>query len=71
MKLILNDIKYLSLKDINFYKDRIYYNINDIRINGLYLKVTKNMIETGDKYKVFLTEDINLLNVIIFKLQII
>ena len=38
MKLILNDINYLCLKDINFYKDRIYYNINNIRINGLYLR---------------------------------
>tara|TARA_B100001094_G_scaffold5855_1_gene5229 strand:- start:5129 stop:5512 length:384 start_codon:yes stop_codon:yes gene_type:complete len=62
MKLILNDIKYLSLKDINFYKDRIYYHINNIRINGLYFKINKNMIETDNKYKVYLTKDIISLN---------
>lgn len=62
MKLILNDINYLCLQDINFYKDRIYYNINNIRVNGLYFKVAKNMIELDDKYKVFLTDDIISLN---------
>jgi hypothetical protein len=67
MKLILNDIKYLSLKDINFYKDRIYYQINNIRTNGLYFKIIKNMIETDNKYKVYLTKDINLLNEYICK----
>ena len=67
MKLILNDIKYLSLKDINFYKDRIYYQINNIRTNGLYFKITKNMIETDNKYKVYLTKDIISLNECICK----
>jgi len=62
MKLILNDINYLCLQDINFYKDRIYYNINNIRVNGLYFKVAKNMIELDDKYKVCLTDDIISLN---------
>ena len=55
MKLILNDIKYLSLKDIVFYKDRIYYHIKNIRINGLYFKkcikkVIKNKITHNKMY---------------------
>lgn len=62
MKLILNDINYLCLQDINFYKDRIYYNINNIRVNGLYFKISKNMIDLDDKYKVCLTDDIISLN---------
>ena len=62
MKLILNDIKYLCLQDINFYKDRIYYTINNIRISGLYFKITKKMIEYDDKYKVYLSNDFISLN---------
>ena len=62
MKLILNDIKYLSLKDIVFYKDRIYYHINNIRINGIYFKITKKMMEYDDKYKVYLSNDFISLN---------
>lgn len=62
MKLILNDINYLSLKDIYFYKDRIYYTINNIRISGLYFKITKKMIEYDDKYKVYLSNDFISLN---------
>ena len=62
MKLILNDIKYLSLKDIKFYKNRFYYHINDIHINGLYFKIIKNMDDNKEKYRVYLDKDINLLN---------
>jgi hypothetical protein len=62
MKLILNDIKYLSLKDIYFYRDRIYYHINDIKMNGLYFKITKNMVENNNKYTVYLNESILKLN---------
>lgn len=62
MKLILNDINYLSLKDICFYKERIYYHIKNIRVNGLYFKVAKNMIEYEDKYRVYLSNDFILLN---------
>lgn len=62
MKLILNDIKYLSLKDIKFYKNRFYYHINDIHIYGLYFKIIKNMDDNKEKYKVYLNKDINLLN---------
>ena len=62
MKLILNDIKHISLKNISFYKKRIYYNINDIRIDGLYFKINKNMVVKDNKYKVYITKDIFLLN---------
>jgi|TARA_B110000902_G_C14258903_1_gene569009 hypothetical protein len=67
MKIILNDIKYLSLKDINFYKDRIYYNINDnIRVNGLFIKTKKNMIiDTNDKYRIVLNKEILDLNTLL------
>lgn len=57
MKLILNDIKYLNLKWISFYKERIYYHMDNIRMNGLYIKVTKRMEENKDKYKVYLSKD--------------
>ena len=62
MKVILNDIKYVSLKDIKFYKDRIYYEINDIRVNGLFFKIKKNMILNDNKYTVMLDPDILSLN---------
>lgn len=62
MKLILNDIKYLNLEWISFYKERIYYHINNIRMNGLYFKITKNMIDYKDKYKVYLSDDFISLN---------
>ena len=62
MKVILNDIKYVSLKDIKFYKDRIFYEINDIRVNGLFFKIKKNMILTDNKYIVNLNPDILSLN---------
>lgn len=67
MKIILNDIKYLSLKDISFYKNKINYHINNFKMNGLYIKIKKNMIEKDDKYIVYLTEDIILLNELIGK----
>ena len=67
MKIILNDIKYLSLKDISFYKNKINYHINNFKMNGLYIKIKKNMIEKDDKYIVYLTEDIILLNELIEK----
>ena len=67
MKIILNDIKYLSLKDINFYKDRIYYHINEIRINGLYIKISKNMVKKDDKYIVYLNKNMLNLNDLIGK----
>jgi hypothetical protein len=62
MKVILNDIRYVSLKDIKFYKDRIFYEINDIRVNGLFFKIKKNMILTDNKYIVNLNPDILSLN---------
>ena len=67
MKLILNDIKYLSLKDISFYKNRINYQIQNFKMNGLYIKIKKKMIENDNKYIVYLTEDIILLNELIEK----
>lgn len=64
MKLILNDIKYLNLKWISFYKERIYYHIDNIRVSGLYFKINKNMKEDKDKYKykVYLSDDFISLN---------
>ena len=62
MKLILNDIKYLNLKCVSFYKERIYYHINNIRMNGLYFKINKKMEENKDKYKVYLSTDFITLN---------
>ena len=65
MKLILNDIKYLNLKWISFYKERIYYHINNICINGLYIKINKNMIDNKDKYIINLDNDILKINKLI------
>ena len=62
MKVILNDIKYVSLKDIKFYKDRIFYEIKDVRVNGLFFKIEKNMILNDNKYTVILNPDILSLN---------
>ena len=62
MKLILNDIKYLSLKDIKFYNGRLYYHIEQFKMYGLFIRINKNMIEKYDKYKIYLTDDIIQLN---------
>jgi len=62
MKLILNDLKYLLLSNIEVFKDRIYYNIGSIKINGIYLKSNKYMIKNKTNYIVRLDEKMNLLN---------
>jgi len=62
MRLVLNDIKYLCLDNISFYKDRIYYDIQNIKLNGLYIKITKKMILNDNKYIVYLNKDIIKLN---------
>ena len=62
MKLILNDIKYLSLEHINIYKNRIYYEINNIRFNGLFIRINKNMIQKNNKYIIQLDNSIETLN---------
>lgn len=67
MKLILNDIKYLCLQNIKIHKNRIYYDIDNIRINGLYIKIIKNMNNLNNKYKVFLDKDILIINNLINK----
>ena len=67
MNIILNDIKYLNIDNISFYKKRIYYNIDNIRINGLFIKINKNIIENDNKYKIYLDKDILLINDLINK----
>ena len=62
MKLILNDIKDLSLEHINIYKNRIYYEINNIRFNGLFIRINKNMIQKNNKYIIQLDNSIETLN---------
>ena len=62
MRLVLNDIKYLSLDNISFYKDRIYYDIKNIKLNGIYIKFNKKMILNDNKYIVYLNKDILKLN---------
>jgi len=62
MKLILNDLKYLLLSNIEVFKDRIYYNIGSIKINGIYLKSNKYMIKNKTNYIVRLDERMDLLN---------
>ena len=60
--LILNDLKYLLLSNIEVFKDRIYYNIGSIKINGIYLKSNKYMIKNKTNYIVRLDERMDLLN---------
>ncbi len=62
MILILNDIKFFNKQNLSFYKNRIYYNIDNIRINGLYIKIKKNMTENDDKYNIFLDKDFLIIN---------
>ena len=62
MRLVLNDIKYLCLDNISFYKDRIHYDIQNIRLNGIYIKFNKKMILNDNKYIVYLNKDILKLN---------
>ena len=57
MILILNDIKFFNKQNLSFYKNRIYYNIDNIRINGIIYKNNKNMTENDDKYNIFLDKD--------------
>ena len=67
MIIIFNDVKYLNINNISFYKNRIYYNIGNIRINGLYIQIKKNIIEKGNKYKILLDKDILIVNDLIGK----
>ena len=62
MKIILNDIKDLSIENMHVYKNRIYYEIENIRINGLFIRVDKNMIFKNNKYVVKLNKNIEILN---------
>ena len=62
MRLVLNDIKYLCLDNISFYKDRIHYDIQNIKLNGIYIKFNKKMILNDNKYIVYLNKDILKLN---------
>ena len=62
MKLVLNNIKDLSISNINIHKDKIYYTIGMIRMSGIFLKYKKYMINNDNKYIVKLDEQMNLLN---------
>ena len=54
MKLVLNNIKDLSISNINIHKDKIYYTIGTIRMSGIFLKYKKYMINNDNKYRPFL-----------------
>ena len=58
MLLILNDIKYINYKNIILYKDKFYYRLNDIKLNGIYFKQSKNITDIYNKYRVFLDKNI-------------
>lgn len=58
MLLILNDIKYINYKNILLYKDKFYYRLNDIKLNGIYFKQKKDITDTSTKYRVSLDKDI-------------
>ena len=53
MKLVLNDINDISLSNISIYKNRIFYWINDIKLNGVYFGFQKNMILNEDRYTIY------------------
>lgn len=67
MILILNDIKNFNKENLSFYKNRIYYSIDNIRVNGLYIKVKKNITESDDKYNIFLDKSFLIINDLIGK----
>ena len=58
MLLILNDIKYINYKNILLYKDKFYYRLNDIKLNGIYFKQKKHINNTSNKYRVYLDKNI-------------
>ena len=58
MLLILNDIKYINYKNIILYKGKFYYRLNDIKLNGIYFKQSKNITDIYNKYRVFLDKNI-------------
>ena len=53
MKLVLNNINDISLSNISIYKNRIFYWINDIKLNGVYFGFQKNMILNEDRYTIY------------------
>ena len=50
MKLVLNNINDISLSNISIYKNRIFYWIDDIKLNGLCFAWQKNMIQNETRY---------------------
>ena len=52
MKLVLNNIDDISLSNISINKNRIFYRIGDIKLNGLFFSFPKNMIENENKYMI-------------------
>lgn len=58
MLLILNNIDNLSLSDITLCNDKIFYQLNQTKINGIYFKYHKNLVNTEKYYLLKLDENI-------------
>ena len=50
MKLVINNINDISLSNISIHGNKIFYRINDIKLNGLSFTHKKNMILNGTRY---------------------
>jgi sucrose-6-phosphate hydrolase SacC (GH32 family) len=60
MRIVLNNINDISLSNISIYKNRIYYSNNDIRLNGIYFGIQKNMIPNENRYIVYFNRQKNI-----------
>ena len=61
MLLILNDINDLSLSNIIFFKDKIYYKFHENKTDkmiGIYFKYTKKLIDNHNYYLLEIEENI-------------
>lgn len=50
MKLVINNINDISLSNISIHRDKIFYWIDDIKLNGLFFAYQKDMVLNGTRY---------------------
>ena len=53
MRLVLNNINDISLSNISISKHRIFYHIDDIKLNGLFFGVQKDMDRNENRYMIY------------------
>ena len=53
MRLVLNNINDISLSNISINKNRIYYLIDNIKLNGIYFGIPKQMVLNENRYTIY------------------